>query len=228
MGGLPAITGFEQRGPIKSGVWIADWITGLMCAIAIMTALNYREGSGEGQFIDYQQAENVIRWLDWTWLYTFKTKENRKRAGNRDLAICPSDLFDCNDGWVAICAFTDQEFEGLCRAMDRIDLLEKFKDPLFRLKDSNARMLIEIISEWARHKSMEEIEHLADRYGFSASRVLDAGDAYGSKHYRERGALQQYQDQLYQSHLLSPNLILSTLMVLYLLECLSLSLLFVT
>ena len=90
------ITGFEDRGPIKSGVWIADWITGLSCAVAIMAALNYRERTGEGQFIDYMQVENVIRWLDWTWLYTFKTGEDRKRSGNRDLAICPSDLFECH------------------------------------------------------------------------------------------------------------------------------------
>ncbi len=31
MGALSPITGFEDRGPIKSGVWIADWITGLSC-----------------------------------------------------------------------------------------------------------------------------------------------------------------------------------------------------
>ncbi|HEC32422.1 MAG TPA: CoA transferase, partial [Deltaproteobacteria bacterium] len=79
MGALSSISGFAERGPIKSGVWIADWIAGLMCSIAVMAALNYRERTGEGQFIDYMQVENVIRWLDWTWLYTFKTGENRPR-----------------------------------------------------------------------------------------------------------------------------------------------------
>ena len=107
MGALSPITGFEDRGPIKLGVWIADWITGLMCSVAIMAALNYRERTGEGQFIDYMQVENVIRWLDWTWLHAFKTGEDRKRSGNRDLAICPSDLFECQDGWVAVAAFSN-------------------------------------------------------------------------------------------------------------------------
>lgn len=79
MGGLSSITGFEERGPIKSGVWIADWVTGLMCAVSIVAALNHRARTGEGQFIDYMQVENVIRLLDWTWLYSFKTGENRKR-----------------------------------------------------------------------------------------------------------------------------------------------------
>lgn len=198
MGGLSTITGFEERGPIKSGVWIADWITGLMCAVAVLTALNYRERTGEGQFIDYLQAENVIRWLDWTWLYAFKTGENRKRSGNRDLAICPSDLFDCKDGPVALAAFGDEELQGLCKAMDRPDIYEDYADPLKRLKDENARELLKSISEWTRTKEVKEVEELASRHGFAASRVLEAEDAYYSKHYRERGAIQQYEDSLYK------------------------------
>ena len=197
MGGLPAITGLEGRGPIKSGVWIADWITGLMCAVAILTALNYREQTGEGQFIDYQQAENVIRWLDWTWLYTHKTGLERVRSGNRDLAICPSDLFDCADGWIAIAAFGEEEWQGLCEAMGMPELAEQYSDPLERLKDDNARLLLAKISQWAKTKKAEEIEGLADKYGFAATRVFTAKDAYHNKHYRERGAIQEYEDDLY-------------------------------
>jgi len=197
MGALAPITGFEDRGPIKSGVWIADWLTGLMCANAILSALNYRERSGEGQFIDYLQVENVIRFLDWTWLYAFKTGEDRKRSGNRDLAICPSDLFDCRDGRVALAAFSEEEFRGLCTAMDRMDLMEKFADPLQRLKDENARELLVRIAAWARTRSVEEVVALADEHGFGASPVLEAKDVYHGEHFRERGAVQEYDDPLY-------------------------------
>jgi crotonobetainyl-CoA:carnitine CoA-transferase CaiB-like acyl-CoA transferase len=197
LGGLSAITGFEERGPIKSGVWIADWIGGLMGAIAVLAALNYREKTGEGQFIDYLQAENVIRFLDWTWLYVFKTGNDRKRTGNRDLAICPSDLFDCLDGWVAIAAFSEEEFYGLCKAMGRMDLYEKYADPLERLKDENAKEVLNAVAEWAKTKHVGEVEELASKYGFAASRVLTAKDAYYSKHFRERGAVQEYEDPVY-------------------------------
>ncbi len=195
--GFAYITGFEDRGPIKSGVWIADWTTGLMCAIAILAALNYRERTGEGQFIDISQVETMIRVLDWTWLYIFKTGKNRERAGNRDLAICPSDLFECLDGWVAIAAFTEEEFYGLCKAMNRMDLYEKFADPLERLKDENARYILKEIAKWAKERHVGEIEELANKYGFAASRVLDVKDVYYSKHFRERGAIQEYYDPLY-------------------------------
>jgi crotonobetainyl-CoA:carnitine CoA-transferase CaiB-like acyl-CoA transferase len=197
MGGLSAITGFEGRGPIKSGVWIADWITGLMCAVAILTALNYRERTGEGQFIDYLQAENVIRWLDWTWLYAFVVGEDRKRSGNRDLAICPSDLFECADGWVAVAAFSHEEFQGLCKAMNRPELYETYAAPLVRSNDGRARELLEAIAEWTKTKRMEEVEALGSQYGFAASRVLNTKAAYQSEHYRGRGAVQEYDDAVY-------------------------------
>ena len=197
MGCLAYITGFEDRGPLKSGVWIADWINGLMCAVSIVSALNYRERTGEGQFIDQQQVENVIRMLDWTWIYTHLTGENRPRAGNRDLAISPSNLFDCLDGWVAITAFTEEEFKGLCQAMDRDDLFERYRDPLIRLKDENARALLQEISEWTRERHVGEIEELGDRYGFAASRVLEVDDVYYGDAYLQRGSVQEYEDELY-------------------------------
>ncbi len=197
MGGLSWITGFEDRGPIKSGVWIADWITALMCAVAIVMALNYRERSGKGQFIDYMQVENVIRFLDWTWLYTFLTGKDRPRSGNRDLAIVPSDLFDCQDGWVAIAAFREDEFKGLCTAMNRMDLYEKFADPLSRLREDDAAVILKAIDEWARTKKVSEVEELGQQYGFAASRVITAKEAYYSNHFRQRATIQEYDDALY-------------------------------
>lgn len=197
MGALSPITGFEGRGPIKSGVWIADWITGLMCANAILAALNYRERTGRGQFIDYSQVENVIRWLDWTWLYSSKTGEDRPRSGNRDLAVCPSDLFDCADGWVALAAFSRGEFQGLCTAMDRSELFQKYPEPHDRLKDEHAREILRVVAEWTATRNVSEIEELACRHGFAASRVLQVKDVYHGKHFKERGAVQTYEDPLY-------------------------------
>ena len=197
MGALSPITGHEGRGPIKSGVWIADWITALMCANAIVSALNYRERTGKGQFIDYSQVENVIRFLDWTWLYASMTGKDRPRSGNRDLAICPSDLFDCSDGWVALAAFSRDEFQGLCTAMERPDLFQKYPEPQDRLEDGTAREILQIVGAWTKTKKAEEVEEIGTKYGFAASRVVQVDEAYNSAHMRERSAVQSYDDPLY-------------------------------
>ena len=198
MGALASITGFEDRGPIKSGVWIADWITGLMCANAILSALNYRERTGEGQFIDYLQVENVIRLLDWTWLYSFKTGEDRKRSGNRDLAICPSDLFDCLDGRVALAAFSEEEFRGLCEAMGQMDLYEEVSRIPWSGCGTGTPGSCSAGSPPGPHAAAwRKWSRSPAEHGFAASRVLEAKDVYHSDHSRERGAIQEYEDPLY-------------------------------
>jgi len=53
------------------------------------------------------------------------------------------------------------------------------------------------ITEWSRTKKVAEVEALGSKYGFAASRVLEASDAYYSEHYRKRGAIQEYEDALY-------------------------------
>ena len=81
--------------------------------------------------------------------------------------------------------------------VNRPDLYEAYADPLERLNDNNARELLKAIGEWTQTKRVGEIEELGSKYGFAASRVLEAKDAYYSEHYRGRGAIQEYEDALY-------------------------------
>jgi CoA:oxalate CoA-transferase len=106
-------------------------------------------------------------------------------------------VFECIDGWVALAAFNEDELQGLFKAMNRPELYSSFADPLERLKDKNARELLKVITEWCQTKRIAEIEDLGSEYGFAASRVLTASDAYYSQHYRERGAIQEYEDAIY-------------------------------
>ncbi|MBC7106639.1 MAG: CoA transferase, partial [Firmicutes bacterium] len=139
--GNAAITGFPGRPPGKAGLYLGDYTGGLFGAIAVLAALHYRERTGKGQYIDYSQAEGLMRTMDWTWVYQALTGKERERAGNRDLSFCPSDIFRCRDGFVAIAAADDEEFRGLCLAMGRPELIEdeRFKTAEALLKEDHAR-----------------------------------------------------------------------------------------
>ncbi len=197
--GLMAVSGFPGRPPLKSGVWIGDFTGGCMSAVAVLAALYYREKTGKGQYIEFSQGENLMRWLDWTWLYAHFTGKNRPQAGNRDLAICPADIVRCKDGYVAIAAFSEEEFKGLCEAMGKSELARdpRFSDPLERLKEENAAVVLEAVREWAREKTVREIDELGAQYGFASSPVLDAKAQYESEHWRARGAVWEYNDPIY-------------------------------
>ncbi len=197
--GLLATTGFPGRLPLKTGVFIGDYFGAQLGATAVLAALHYRDRTGEGQFIEFSQGEGLMRLLDWSWIYYYLEKYNRPRTGNRDLAICPSDVFMCQDGPVALAAPRDEEFQGLCRAMGKPELAEdpRFKDLLTRLKDENATALLEIIRQWAKGKTVAEVDRLGEEYGFASSPILNAKDQYESAHFRARASVFEYEDPIY-------------------------------
>lgn len=194
--GLMYITGFPEREPIKCGVWILDFSTSITGAIAVVAALIHRKKTGEGQFIDVSQAETAIRWLDWTWVYIGLTGNDRERIGNRDYALVPSNLYKCKDGYIALTAFSEKEFEGLCNAMGKEDL-KTFKDPIERLKPENSEIIDAVVAEWCSRLTVQEVDEYGKKFGFASSPVLTPKDVYESKHFRERKTVWIFEDHLF-------------------------------
>lgn len=199
MSGFSAIAGFPGRTPLKTGVWIGDYTGALFAALGILGALHFRKRTGKGQLIDVSQGESLIRSLDWTWLYVSRTGQERKRSGNRDVSLSPSGVFPCREGCVAVAALDDDQFQGLCRAMEQDDLAA---DPRFatlaaRLDEANNLALHALVAGWTSRRTAEEIEGLANRHGFAAHRVASARDHYDDPHLRRRGAVQEFEDPLY-------------------------------
>src|ERR1700753_1667003 len=49
--GLMSVTGLPGQGPVRAGYAVTDTVSGLYCALAIMTALLERQVSGEGRWV---------------------------------------------------------------------------------------------------------------------------------------------------------------------------------
>jgi crotonobetainyl-CoA:carnitine CoA-transferase CaiB-like acyl-CoA transferase len=108
-------------------------------------------------------------------------------------------VFQCKDGFVALAAGSDVEFKGLCHAMGKPELAENpsFAQILTRLIDKNATALLEIIREWAKDKTVAEVDRLGCEYGFAASPIVNAKDQYESPHLRARATIFEYEDPIY-------------------------------
>ena len=197
--GLAEITGFPGRPPTKVGVWLGDYLGALLAAIAGLAALEHREATGRGQFIDLAQTEGLIRVMDWTWLYHHLTGRDRPRAGNRDLAISPSGIFRVKDGFCAIAAGLDEEFRGLCHAMGRPELAAdpRFKTLQARLDPNHNEELSRLISEWVAGQTQAELDHSGVQHGFASAPVMNAEAIYHDEHYRRRGTVWAFEDPLY-------------------------------
>ncbi len=184
------ISGFPGRLPMKSGIWLCDYYGALMAAVGILAALHYRDRTGKGQYLEFSQTENIMRAMDWTWIYQGLTGKGRERYGNRDVAICPSEIFKSKDGeLVAVAAVNNDQFKALCQAMERPELAEepRFATNLERTKEENAPVILKVVKDWVASKTWGEIDKLAKEYGFAAEKVYSGKDHYYDKHFEERG-----------------------------------------
>ena len=198
--GLAWMSSFPGQTPVKQMIYLCDMYGALMAEVAVLSALHHRDRTGQGQYIEISQTESIMRTMSWMWPYLALGHGCPQPTGNRDVSICPADTFRCaDDSLVAIAAATPDEFQGLCQAMGRPDLARhpKFSDHLTRLQDDNAIELLSIIAGWAAELTPEEIEGLAEKHGFAASRVMSAGDVHENRHLRERGFMTQVDDELY-------------------------------
>jgi len=79
----------------------------------------------------------------------------------------------------------------------------RFKNHLTRLQENNTAEILKIIADWTKNKTPEEIEELAEKHGFAASRVYTVKDVAEDGHFQERGFMTEVDDPLlgqYQSY----------------------------
>jgi crotonobetainyl-CoA:carnitine CoA-transferase CaiB-like acyl-CoA transferase len=202
--GYAQISSFPDQPPLKSRIYPCDDYGGLMGEMAVLAALHYRDKTGKGQYIELSQSENIMRAMSWVWPYQQITGKAAMPAGNRDVSICPADTFRCaDDAFVAIAAPASEEFRGLCTAMGKPELADdpRFKDHLVRLREENATEILKLIADWARTKTPEEVEELAEKHGFAASRVYTVKDVMENRHFQERGFIAEVNDPLLRQYL---------------------------
>jgi len=197
--GLTAISGFEGALPTKVGNYLGDWFGACLAAMGTLAALRWRDRTGEGQFVEMAQCEGLVRALDWTWLYAGLTGRDRPKTGNRDPVFVPSGIFRCRDGYVAVVAGTDGEFQGLTTALGQPALAE---DPRFRMaaarrERAHADALDALIGAWCRGRSREEVQVAARTHGFAAAPVMSGRDQYEDAHLRARRSVWESDDALY-------------------------------
>lgn len=117
MSGLMSLTGLPEL-PIKTGPAIADAITGLTAAVALLGALWGRERTGEGTYIDIAMMDSVFASLENALAVTSATGHAPARSGNADPVIAPFDVYPTRDGWVAIGVGNDRLWNVFASLLD--------------------------------------------------------------------------------------------------------------
>ncbi|MGH7785856.1 MAG: CaiB/BaiF CoA transferase family protein [Candidatus Binatia bacterium] len=187
-GGLLYLTGYPDRPPVRPGVIVSDYLTGIFNALAIMIALYHRDvHRGGGQTVDLALYESVFRILEHTLPAYDRLGIVRGREGNRLRNSAPLDNWETQDGeFICIVAAGDGLFPRLARAIGRPELLDDARFATFQARVANADAINAIVGDWCRIHTAAEIEHLMVAAAVPVSRAFSIADIAADPHYAAR------------------------------------------
>ncbi|MBB5956980.1 crotonobetainyl-CoA:carnitine CoA-transferase CaiB-like acyl-CoA transferase [Saccharothrix tamanrassetensis] len=117
LSGLMSLTGHPDSPPAKAGVPVADMTSGLWIAIAALTGLVGRGGTGRGSHVDLAMMDVQVSLLALAAARLFALDEDPGRTGTEHPGRVPSAAFECADGgWLHI-SCSDQHWLPLCAVL---------------------------------------------------------------------------------------------------------------
>lgn len=181
-----SLAGFQQLaswpGHAPAGPFGAytDAIASRYNAISILAALEHRARTGAGQYIDQSQIEAALHFLAPAFLDWTVNDSVESAAGNADDLCFPHGMYPTlgEDRWVAIAVTDDAEWQSLCRAIDRQDLIPKRDD-----RDEVESAL----SDWTQVREAADVEATLQECGVSAHEALDTPGLFADAQLRHRG-----------------------------------------
>lgn len=134
MSGMMSITGEEDGPPARVGASIGDIGASLFGTVGILAALAERAVTGRGAHVDIAMFDAQIAVLENALARYLNANERPRRLGSRHPLIAPFQAFPTKDEPIVICVDTEAQWQRLCQALGRPDLID---NPLFA--DGNAR-----------------------------------------------------------------------------------------
>ncbi|HWM82878.1 MAG TPA: CoA transferase [Pseudolabrys sp.] len=189
--GVMDITGDVDGPPTKVGTSIADLVTGLYAAQAVMAALAQRQRTGKGGRVDVSMLDSMASLLTFNAGIYFASGESPTRRGNAHPTISPYETFRAADGWFNLGVANDRFWALFCTAIGRPDLQG---DPRFaRAADRAARRpeLKSILEPLFLDKPRDHWTELFAKAGIPSGAIRSIAEACETAQLAERGVARQ-------------------------------------
>lgn len=189
MGGVRYLMGDPDRKPSRAGISLGDSLAGTYATVGALAALHHREKTGEGQVIDTSIYESILTVMES--LVSEFTVEGytRERSGSILPAIAPSNIYEGSDGMVIIAANQDTIFARLSEAMGMPELKDNSRYATHTARGANQTELDDLIQEWAKDKTIQELEDIMIEHAVPVGKVYKAKDMIADPHFAAREAL---------------------------------------
>ncbi|MFZ5987514.1 MAG: CaiB/BaiF CoA transferase family protein [Bacillota bacterium] len=178
LSGFMSLTGEADGTPMKTGIPVVDYATGLYAAYSIMAALYMREKTGEGQLVHTSLLETALAMTSFNSSLYLSTGIVQKRNGNRHPSICPYNVYRTKDGMVTIAVANQGMWERFCDSMGLSSIKNNYAFKTNKLRLENQDELELTLEAVIKDYSTDEITEILKNAKVSCTRVNNIDDAF--------------------------------------------------
>lgn len=182
MSGYQGLVGPRDGLPVGPYGPYTDYVGPRFGMIALLAALDHREKTGEGGWMDVAQAETGMQSMAEAFADYEVNGVVAKACGNRDPLVVPNHVSMCikhdiNDRWVAISCRTDAEWAALAQEMGGEMAADASLATLEGRKAAEERIEA-AIDAWTANQEATDVEARLQAVGVPAHVVASSEDIY--------------------------------------------------
>ncbi len=190
LAGLSYLTSYNEDEPIGPGYAYGDHIIGLYTALVLLAAIEDRERTGHGSYIDISGYEALCTTLGPALAGTSSGDDLRPGGGCPESAdMAPYGCYRClgEDRWCVIAVGSETEWKALCTVSDNPGWFVDERFSTMAKRKENGRDLDELLTRWTVTRTAEEIVGVLQGTGVASGVVRDARDLAQDPHLISRG-----------------------------------------
>jgi crotonobetainyl-CoA:carnitine CoA-transferase CaiB-like acyl-CoA transferase len=191
MAGMIAANGSPEGGPTRIGIPVVDLTTGLYAAVGILMALNERQKSGLGQFLETTLFETGLAVMHPHSSNYFFTGKTPVPQGNPHPSLAPYESFETRDGLIFIGIGNDGTFGKLCQEVGKPELATDKRFARNQDRIANREQLRSEMEEVFMHLDRDALCDRLLAAGLPAGPIQSIDKALNSEHSKHRGVVIQ-------------------------------------
>lgn len=201
LSGAMYASGGHDEPPVRIGIPIADMLAPVFAVIGILSALEQRHRTGEGQHIDVSMLGALTSFVaieNWS---AMAAAGMQARTGLTVQRLSPFGVFECSDGYVAVVAVHEKLAQGLFRAMGRPELGQEARFANRDARVANATALEALINDWSRALPTAQVVALLEAEGVPVAPVRHPEDALVDPRIVDRHETMEVAHPTYDTHI---------------------------
>jgi crotonobetainyl-CoA:carnitine CoA-transferase CaiB-like acyl-CoA transferase len=178
MSGLMSVCGPEDGPPHRLPIAISDVGAGMFLAFGLLTALEARHRTGEGQYVETSLLEAATSFCVYEAAHYFATGTRPPRIGQQHRGSSPYQVFATQDGYITIGASQQKFFATLCDIVGRPELVAdpRFKNTAERVRHNKA--LVDLLQVPLREQPAAHWLAALEAAGIPAGPVLQYDEVF--------------------------------------------------